>query len=127
MTRQALREDARRKKAAAPACSNARQRQKLQRPLENHALSNLSTLRDFIPSSRRPKNWERARSVPFKKKHATWINFLIFYINIFFKSCFKTIIYLCLLNLKKSEINFIKLKACFSFIFLKKSSFRKII
>ena len=74
------------------------------------------------------RNWHFCwSSIYFKKKHATWINFLIFYINIFFKSCFKTIIYLCLLNLKKSEINFIKLKACFSFIFLKKSSFRKII
>ena len=74
------------------------------------------------------RNWHFCwSSIYFKKKHATKKNFIMFYINIFFKSFFKSIIYLGLLNIKKSEINFIKLRACFSFLFLKKSSFRKII
>lgn len=74
------------------------------------------------------RNWHFCwSSIYFKKKHATKLNFLIFYINIFLKSFFKSMIYLILFNKNKSEINFIKLRACFSFLFFKKSSFRKVI
>jgi GT2 family glycosyltransferase len=72
------------------------------------------------------RNWHFCwSSIYFKNKHATTISFLIFYVNIFSKSLFKSIIYLILFNKNKSETNLIKLRACLSYLFLKKSSFRK--
>ena len=72
------------------------------------------------------RNWHFCwSSIYFKHKHATTISFLIFYINIFSKSLFKSIIYSILLNKNKSEMNLIKLRACLSYLFLKKSGFRK--
>ena len=72
------------------------------------------------------RNWHFCwSSIYFKNKHATKFSFLMFYVNIFFKSLFKTIIYLILFNKNKSKTNLIKLRACLSYLFLKKSSFRK--
>jgi len=72
------------------------------------------------------RNWHFCwSSIYFKNKHATTISFLIFYVSIFFKSLFKSIIYSILFNKNKLEINLIKLRACLSYLFSKKSSFRK--
>ena len=72
------------------------------------------------------RNWHFCwSSIYFKNKHATKISFLIFYITIFFKSLFKSIIYSILFNKNKSEINLIKLRACLSYLFSRKSDFRK--
>tara|TARA_B110000008_G_scaffold175582_1_gene175202 strand:+ start:104 stop:1003 length:900 start_codon:yes stop_codon:yes gene_type:complete len=71
------------------------------------------------------RNWHFCwSSIYFKNKHASTISFLIFYINIFFKSLFKSIIYLILFNKNKSEINLIKFRACLSYLFFRKSGFR---
>ena len=73
------------------------------------------------------RNWHFCwSSIYFKNKHATKISFLIFYITIFFKSLFKSIIYSILFNKNKSEINLIKLRACISYLFSRKSDFRKL-
>jgi GT2 family glycosyltransferase len=72
------------------------------------------------------RNWHFCwSSIYFKNKHATTISFFIFYIKIFSKSLFKSIIYSILFNKKKSEINLIKLRACLSYLFSRKSDFRK--
>lgn len=72
------------------------------------------------------RNWHFCwSSIYFKRKHSSKSDFLIFYTNILFKSFFKTIVYLIFFNKKKFDNNFIKLRACMSFIFLKKSNFRK--
>lgn len=72
------------------------------------------------------RNWHFCwSSIYFKKKHADKKSFIIFFINMFFKSFSKCLIYLILLNKKKIEINFIKLKACLSFLFIKKSVYRR--
>ena len=74
------------------------------------------------------RNWHFCwSSIYFKKKHSSKSDFLIFYTINFLKYFFKTIIYLILYNKKKFYNNFIKLRACVSFIFLKNSNFRKII
>ncbi len=74
------------------------------------------------------RNWHFCwSSIYFKQKHATKTNFLRFFIKIFTKSFFKCLINIILLNKKKFDINFVKLKACISFLFLKKSNYRKII
>ena len=74
------------------------------------------------------RNWHFCwSSIYFKKKHASKKNFLEYYINILVKYFFKCIIYFILLNRKKFNINLIKLRACISFVFIKKSNFRKII
>jgi GT2 family glycosyltransferase len=72
------------------------------------------------------RNWHFCwSSIYFKSKHATTISFFIFYIKIFSKSLFKSIIYSILFNKKKSETNLIKLRACLSYLFSRKSDFRK--
>ena len=74
------------------------------------------------------RNWHFCwSSIYFKHKHATKKNFFGFFIKIFTKSFLKCLINILLFNKKKFEINLVKLKACFSFLFLKKSSYRKII
>ncbi len=74
------------------------------------------------------RNWHFCwSSIYFKKKHTSRINFLIFYFNTFQKYFFKSIIHLILFNKKKFNKNFVRLRACLSFILFKESSFRKII
>ena len=72
------------------------------------------------------RNWHFCwSSIYFKRKHSTNLDFLIFYIILFTKCFFKSLVYFLLLNKKKFNINQIKLRACLSYLLFRKSSFRK--
>ena len=74
------------------------------------------------------RNWHFCwSSLYFKKKYYAKKIFFLYYINMFSKYFLKSLVYLFFLNIKKFKINFIRLRACVSFVFIKKSNFRKII
>ena len=74
------------------------------------------------------RNWHFCwSSIYFKKKHCEKKEFFLFFTNLFIKSLLKTFVNLVLFRINKFKINFIKLRACISFLFIKKSNFRRII
>lgn len=74
------------------------------------------------------RNWHFSwSSIYFKKKHCGKKDYFFFLTNILLKNIFKMIINLIFFRIKKSKINFIKLRASLTFIFLKQSNFRRII
>lgn len=71
------------------------------------------------------RNWHYCwSSLYFKEKYSSKANFIIFYINKFMKYFMKTILNFFLFRKKKLISNFMRLRACFNYLFIKKASYR---
>jgi N-acetylglucosaminyl-diphospho-decaprenol L-rhamnosyltransferase len=71
------------------------------------------------------RNWHFCwSSLYFKHKHGTTIGFIIFFIRNIAKYFLKTLLNSLILKRKKTVLNFIRLRACINYLFIKKSSFR---
>ena len=74
------------------------------------------------------RNWHFCwSSIYFKKKHSNKVDFFIYFINIFLKCLWKSIVYFLLRRRSKYIENFTRLKACLSFVICKESYFRPMI
>jgi len=73
----------------------------------------------------RSRNWHYCwTSLYFKQKHGSKIEFIIFFIRNITKYFLKTLLNSLIFKRKKTVLNFIRLRACINYIFIKKSSFR---
>ena len=71
------------------------------------------------------RNWHYCwSSLYFKDKHNPKINFIFFYIKNLVKYFLKTILNLLILRNKKFILNFMRLRACLNYLFIKKSTYR---
>ena len=71
------------------------------------------------------RNWHFVwSSLYFRQKYSSNKNFIKFLIHNFIKYFLKTILFAIGLNKKKTILNFIRLRACLNYIFIKKSNFR---
>ena len=71
------------------------------------------------------RNWHYCwSSLYFKDKHSLKINFIFFYTKNLIKYFLKTILNFILLRNKKFILNFMRLRACLNYLFIKKASYR---
>ena len=71
------------------------------------------------------RNWHYCwSSLYFKNKYSSKTNFTLFYLSKLIKYFMKTLINLLFLKKKKLIMNFMRLRACINYLFIKKSSFR---
>tara|TARA_B100001057_G_scaffold497053_1_gene600166 strand:+ start:108 stop:1022 length:915 start_codon:yes stop_codon:yes gene_type:complete len=71
------------------------------------------------------RNWHFIwSSLYFKHKYTSNLEFIFFYMKNFSKYFFKTILNGAIFKKKKTILNFIRLKACINFVFIKKSNYR---
>ena len=71
------------------------------------------------------RNWHYCwSSLYFKDKHNSKINFIFFYVKNLVKYFLKTILNLLILRNKKFNLNFMRLRACLNYLFIKKATYR---
>ena len=71
------------------------------------------------------RNWHYCwSSLYFKDKYSPKINFISFYVKNLVKYLLKTILNFLLLRNKKFILNFMRLRACLNYLFIKKASYR---
>jgi len=71
------------------------------------------------------RNWHYCwSSLYFKEKYSTKLEFIYFYIKKVIKYSSKTFLNLILLKRKKVILNFMRLRACMNYLFIKKASYR---
>ena len=71
------------------------------------------------------RNWHYCwTSLYFKQKHGSKIEFIIFFFKNIAKYFLKTLINSLIFQRKKTVLNFMRLRACINYLFIKKSSFR---
>ena len=71
------------------------------------------------------RNWHYCwSSLYFKNKYSSKLNFIFFYSGKLIKYFLKTILNFLLLKRKKLIFNFMRLRACLNYLFIKKSSYR---
>ena len=71
------------------------------------------------------RNWHYCwSSLYFKEKYSTKLEFMYFYIAKVSKYSFKTFINFILFKKKKVILNFMRLRACMNYLFIKKASYR---
>jgi len=71
------------------------------------------------------RNWHYCwSSLYFKQKHASNVDFFIFYLKNLIKYFLKSFVNFCIFNRKKTVFNFMRLRACINYLFIKKASFR---
>ena len=71
------------------------------------------------------RNWHYCwSSLYFKDKYSSKLNFILFYLKKLIKYLFKTFFNFFLLNKKKLVLNFMRLRACLNYLFIKKASYR---
>ena len=71
------------------------------------------------------RNWHYCwSSLYFKDKHSSKINFIFFYVKNLVKYFLKTILNFLILRNKKFNLNFMRLRACLNYLFIKKASYR---
>ena len=71
------------------------------------------------------RNWHYCwSSLYFMQKHGSNSKFVIFYIKNIIKYFLKTLINIFIFKRKKMVLNFIRLRACINYLFVKKASFR---
>ena len=71
------------------------------------------------------RNWHYSwSSLYFKQKHASNEDFFIFYLKNMIKYFLKTLINFCIFKRRKTVFNFMRLRACINYLFIKKASFR---
>jgi len=73
----------------------------------------------------RSRNWHYCwSSLYFKDKHNSKINFIFFYVKNLVKYFLKTILNILILRNKKFNLNFMRLRACLNYLFIKKATYR---
>ena len=73
----------------------------------------------------RLRNWHYCwSSLYFKNKYSSKTNFAFFYLEKLIKYSFKTILNFLIFRRKKFILNFMRLRACFNYLLIKKSSYR---
>ena len=73
------------------------------------------------------RNWHFIwSSLYFKHKHTPKIEYLNFFLKNIFKYFFKTILNVIIFRKRKTILNFMRLRACINYMFIKKSNYRSI-
>ena len=76
-------------------------------------------------TAEKSRNWHYCwSSLYFKRKHSSNLTFVAFYFKNITKYFFKTLINILILKRKKTLLNFIRLRACLNYLFIRKASFR---
>ena len=73
----------------------------------------------------RSRNWHYCwSSLYFKDKHNSKINFIFYYVKNLVKYFLKTILNILIIRNKKFNLNFMRLRACLNYLFIKKATYR---